>query len=78
MQRKKRQKEKRGRQKIGEIYSKTDKDARMVTESNREGNKQTETLTKKKEKETKNTIKTQSELSKCKAPRINKNLETGI
>ena len=29
----------------------------------------------KKKKETKNTIKTQAELSKAKAPRINKNLE---
>ena len=64
--------------KIGEVYKKTDKDSRMATETKRTEKQHTENLTKKKEKEDKNRIKTQAELSKYKVPKLNKHLVTEI
>ena len=46
----------------------------LKKKTEREQRIHTENQTKKREKETKNTIKTQVELSKAKAPRINTNL----
>ena len=64
--------------KIAEVYLTTDKDTRMATEDKREEKQHIETLTKKKEKEDKNTVTTQAELSKYKVPKINRNLNTEI
>ena len=50
----------------------------MATETKRTEKQHTENLTKKKEKEDKNRIKTQAELSKYKVPKLNKNLVTKI
>ena len=64
--------------KIGEVYKTTDKVSRMETEKNRIEKQHIENTTKKKEKEDKNRIKTQAELSKYKVPKLNKNLVTEI
>ena len=50
----------------------------MATETKRAEKQHIKTLTKKKEKEDKNTIKTQAESSKYKVPKLNKNLVTEI